>query len=137
MDIFELRKLIYSSKDSELLRFLKENLNPKNHSNSTKNLKKIDEMVEDDKRFLVARLEKIYDTASLGVLIAACITLFITLFIFMATIFLERSENKLILPMVIVIVIFIVISFIVSSGGIIKKGDAKYNLSLIKRESKN
>jgi|GEM_PF-2588434 len=148
MDFFELKKLIFSSKDVELMRFLKKNLNEKNHTNSIGNLKLIDDMEENDRRFLIARLESIYEKASVAKVAATCTTLLITLIILLITILLNvkiefdeiipgLSEDKAaVIFMIIIIIILIGVTYKCFNIEIYEKADAKYYLSLFKRDYK-
>jgi len=148
MDILELKKLIFSSKDVELMRFLKKNLNEKDHSNSIGNLKLIDDMEENERRFLIARLESIYEKASLAKVAATCTTLLITLIILFITIlsnvktefdeiFTGLSEDKAaVIIMIFIIFILIGVTYKCFNIEIYSKSDAKYYLSLFKRDYK-
>ncbi|UED78422.1 hypothetical protein FH508_0013195 [Lysinibacillus sp. CD3-6] len=148
MDILELKKLIFSSKDVELMRFLKKNLNEKDHSNSIGNLKLIDDMEENDRRFWIARLESIYEKASLAKVAATCNTLIITLIILLITIILNvKIEFDEIIPglsvdkvaviiMIFIIFILIIVTYKFFNTEIYEKADAKYYLSLFKRDYK-
>lgn len=148
MDVEELRKLIFSRKDVKLMNFLKENINSINHSNSVENLRKVDYMDEEDRRFLIARLESIYEKASLLKAAATCITLLITLIILFITVASNEKKvfkeiiagltegNLAIFLMIFIIIIFIGVIYICLIGETNEKADSKYYLSLFKIESK-
>ncbi|MEK5332736.1 hypothetical protein [Lysinibacillus sp. FSL W8-0992] len=146
MDILELKKLIFSNKDVELMLFLKKSLNVKDHSNSIENLKLIDDMEENDRRFLIARLESIYEKASLAKVAATCNTLIITLIILLITIILNVKiefdeiipglsvDKAVVIIMILIIFILIIVTYKFFNIEIYEKADAKYYLLLFKRD---